>query len=219
MIVEPGRARVHRRRNSARFVRVRADLQPADVRRCRRTRGPRGGIQATHRCIAFRTAEGVQLQSRQLRPLTRYVPEVAAGLVEQTCAARSATHTPGSSATAKVETPNMNMHNTRTFFRPCVSPQCPSTNAQTPKQSMSARFPPAPLRLSSSSRPTGRLRPAQQLHLSSAIAGRRTTPPNGVDLRAPTSGWSTQREACGKRASPPSDTNGPREPPPYACHR
>ena len=28
MIVEPGRARVHRRRNSTRFVRVRADLQP-----------------------------------------------------------------------------------------------------------------------------------------------------------------------------------------------
>jgi len=53
VIVEPGRARVHRRRNSARFVRVRADLQPADVRRCRRTRGPRGGVQSTHLAIGY----------------------------------------------------------------------------------------------------------------------------------------------------------------------
>ncbi|GAA0934153.1 ATP-dependent DNA ligase [Pseudonocardia zijingensis] len=35
------------------------------------------------RCLAFRTPERALLQSRQLRPLTRYFPEVAAGLVEQ----------------------------------------------------------------------------------------------------------------------------------------
>jgi ATP-dependent DNA ligase len=35
------------------------------------------------RCLAFRTAEGVLLQSRQLRPLTRYFPEVAAALADQ----------------------------------------------------------------------------------------------------------------------------------------
>lgn len=38
------------------------------------------------RCIAFRTAERALLQSRQLRPLTCYFPEVAAGLVEQLAA-------------------------------------------------------------------------------------------------------------------------------------
>lgn len=35
------------------------------------------------RCLAFRTADGVILQSRQQRPLTRYFPEVAAGLAQQ----------------------------------------------------------------------------------------------------------------------------------------
>jgi ATP-dependent DNA ligase len=35
------------------------------------------------RCLAFRTSDGVLLQSRQLRPLTRYFPEVAAALAEQ----------------------------------------------------------------------------------------------------------------------------------------
>jgi ATP-dependent DNA ligase len=34
------------------------------------------------RCLAFRTADGVILQSRQQRPLTRYFPEVAAALAE-----------------------------------------------------------------------------------------------------------------------------------------
>jgi len=53
-MVEPGRARVHRRPNSARFIRARADLQPAHIRRRRRTQGPRGGIQSPHRCPALR---------------------------------------------------------------------------------------------------------------------------------------------------------------------
>jgi ATP-dependent DNA ligase len=35
------------------------------------------------RCLAFRTPEGVLLQSRQQRPLTRYFPEVVAGIVDQ----------------------------------------------------------------------------------------------------------------------------------------
>jgi ATP-dependent DNA ligase len=35
------------------------------------------------RCIAFRSTDGVFLQSRQQRPLGRYFPEVAAGLAEQ----------------------------------------------------------------------------------------------------------------------------------------
>jgi hypothetical protein len=84
VIVEPGRARVHHRPNSARFVRVRADLQPAHVRRCRRTRGLRGGVQSTHRCLAFhRLGDGVALQSRQHKPLTAYFPEVTAALLEQ----------------------------------------------------------------------------------------------------------------------------------------
>ena len=88
MIVEPGRARVHRRRNSARFVRVRADLQPADVRRCRRTRRPRGGVQPTHRCLAFHPVGGhVVLQSRQQRPLTTYFPEITASIAAQIPAA------------------------------------------------------------------------------------------------------------------------------------
>lgn len=34
------------------------------------------------RCVAFRTAEGVFLQSRQQRSLGRYFPEIAAGVLE-----------------------------------------------------------------------------------------------------------------------------------------
>jgi ATP-dependent DNA ligase len=41
------------------------------------------GVQSARRCLAFRTAEGVLLQSRQQRPLTRYFPEVAAALAAQ----------------------------------------------------------------------------------------------------------------------------------------
>jgi hypothetical protein len=41
------------------------------------------GVQPTRRCLAFRTAEGVLLQSRQLRPLTRYFPEIATALADQ----------------------------------------------------------------------------------------------------------------------------------------
>jgi ATP-dependent DNA ligase len=40
-------------------------------------------VQSTHRCLAFRTADWVILQSRQQRRLTRYFPEVAAGLAQQ----------------------------------------------------------------------------------------------------------------------------------------
>jgi ATP-dependent DNA ligase len=35
------------------------------------------------RCLAFRTPERALLQSRQLRPLTRYFPEIAAAVIEQ----------------------------------------------------------------------------------------------------------------------------------------
>lgn len=35
----------------------------------------------------------------------------------------------GSSATRNVESPIINMHRTRTFLRPCRSPQWPRTNA------------------------------------------------------------------------------------------
>ena len=84
MIVEPGRAGVHRRRNSARFVRVRADLQPTHVRQCRRTRGLRAGVQSTHRCLAFHRVDGqVALRSRRQRTLTPYFPEITAAVAAQ----------------------------------------------------------------------------------------------------------------------------------------
>ena len=40
-------------------------------------------LEPSCRCIAFRTMYAVLLQSRQLRPLARYSPEVSDGLVEQ----------------------------------------------------------------------------------------------------------------------------------------
>jgi hypothetical protein len=94
------------------------------------------------------------------------------------------------------------MHNTRTFFRPCISPQCPSTNAQTPEQSMSARFPPAPLQLSSSSRPTGEqcLKPVDDLEgpyppgdLEALKQDRRWNAGRKGTTRAHRSSWSCRR--------------------------
>jgi hypothetical protein len=77
VIVELGQAPVHRRRNSARFVRIRPTNSPQRFRQRCRTRRPRGVVHSTNRCIALVGPHGeVRLQSRQHRPLTSAFPDV-----------------------------------------------------------------------------------------------------------------------------------------------